>query len=260
MTQVAINAARGGSGNSYSLAKSEEKAFWVMIILHKERLELEMPILPVTRIALPQADQISHRIELLPATSFMIITSKCVKINTEDILATGDENMPSIRQIINEVFDIGSLWKRQRSVQEYNWEKVRNVDFQHIYREKNELLKLMLRCVCVACPDLDLHYASTHYERTLMQQIAELDHAISDQSLELLPDYHQRVQVLKDRSFVDLAGVVLLKGRVACEINTADELLLTELILDNFFGDYEPVFIFYIGGDSGAAFMLCISR
>jgi antiviral helicase SKI2 len=28
--------------------------------------------------------------------------------------------------------------------------------------------------------------------------------------------------------------------RVACEINTADELILTELILENFFNDFEP--------------------
>ena len=31
-----------------------------------------------------------------------------------------------------------------------------------------------------------------------------------------------------------------IKGRVACEINTADELILTELILENVFADYEP--------------------
>lgn len=42
--------------------------------------------------------------------------------------------------------------------------------------------------------------------------------AISDQNLELIPDYEQRVDVLKDLNFIDQNSTVLLKGRVACEV------------------------------------------
>jgi superfamily II RNA helicase len=42
--------------------------------------------------------------------------------------------------------------------------------------------------------------------------------ALSDQNLELLPDYEQRVAVLKELHFVDDSSTVLLKGRVACEV------------------------------------------
>lgn len=63
---------------------------------------------------------------------------------------------------------------------------------------------------------------------------------ISDQNLELLPDYRQRIEVLRQLNYIDDQGTVQLKGRVACEINSADELLLTELVLDNVFADYEP--------------------
>ena len=41
---------------------------------------------------------------------------------------------------------------------------------------------------------------------------------ISDQNLELIPDYEQRVNVLKDLKFIDQNSTVLLKGRVACEV------------------------------------------
>lgn len=64
--------------------------------------------------------------------------------------------------------------------------------------------------------------------------------ALSDQNLELLPDYESRVQVLKELQFIDENSTVLLKGRVACEINSAHELILTELILDNVLADYTP--------------------
>lgn len=41
---------------------------------------------------------------------------------------------------------------------------------------------------------------------------------MSDQNLELLPDYEQRIDVLKELGFIDENGNVELKGRVACEV------------------------------------------
>lgn len=67
-----------------------------------------------------------------------------------------------------------------------------------------------------------------------------LNMTLSDQNLELLPDYHQRIEVLRRLNYIDENGTVQLKGRVACEINSADEILLTELVLDNVFADFEP--------------------
>lgn len=64
--------------------------------------------------------------------------------------------------------------------------------------------------------------------------------AISEQNLDLLPDYEQRIAVLQDLQFIDEKSTVLLKGRVACEINTGHELILTELVLENFLAGYEP--------------------
>lgn len=65
--------------------------------------------------------------------------------------------------------------------------------------------------------------------------------SLSNENLELLPDYHQRVQVLKTLRFIDPNNEsVLLKGRVACEINSVNELVLTELILNNVLAAYTP--------------------
>jgi len=41
---------------------------------------------------------------------------------------------------------------------------------------------------------------------------------VSGQNLELLPDYHQRVEVLKQLNFIDSTEQIQLKGRVACEV------------------------------------------
>ena len=44
-------------------------------------------------------------------------------------------------------------------------------------------------------------------------------------------------RVLRRLGYIDEGDVVQSKGRVACEINSADELLLTELIYDGVFLD-----------------------
>ena len=90
----------------------------------------------------------------------------------------------------------------------------------------------------------------------MQANIANLKLSISNQNLELIPDYEQRIEVLKELKFIDENSTVLLKGRVACEvriipsvlhgllnsskINSVNELILTELILDNTLAPYDP--------------------
>jgi antiviral helicase SKI2 len=58
------------------------------------------------------------------------------------------------------------------------------------------------------------------HERKLIElDLQQLKLALSDQNLELLPDYEQRVDVLKSLQFIDDNATVLLKGRVACEVS-----------------------------------------
>ena len=59
----------------------------------------------------------------------------------------------------------------------------------------------------------------------LQANIAYLKLAISDQNLELIPDYEQRIGVLKALKFVDENSTIQLKGRVACEVCSLSNLL-----------------------------------
>lgn len=59
-----------------------------------------------------------------------------------------------------------------------------------------------------------------HEEMVLREQIAQLKQEMSEENLELIPNYEQRVEVLKELKFVDPVNVtVSLKGRVACEVS-----------------------------------------
>lgn len=57
-----------------------------------------------------------------------------------------------------------------------------------------------------------------HDEWLIKENIAQLRQLMSDQNLQLLPDYEQRIQVLKDLGFIDEYSRVELKGKVACEV------------------------------------------
>jgi antiviral helicase SKI2 len=67
-----------------------------------------------------------------------------------------------------------------------------------------------------------LQYQAVHGYRILEDKVASLKQAISEQNLELLPDYEQRISVLKDLQYIDENSTVLLKGRVACEVCFCD--------------------------------------
>ncbi|KAI8325235.1 antiviral helicase [Martensiomyces pterosporus] len=123
---------------------------------------------------------------------------------------------------------------------EYPWQKIRELEFQEMVFERARLIDSAGGFQCRACPDLAEHFLATHRRAELQSELDELTVQLSDQNLDLLPDYRLRLDVLKDLGYVDEMGNVQLKGRVACEMNTADELVLTELILDNTLAMYEP--------------------
>jgi ATP-dependent RNA helicase DOB1 len=70
----------------------------------------------------------------------------------------------------------------------------------------------------------------------LMERVRLLrDEARSFQSIAMKDDLKKMKRVLKKLGHVDADGVIQTKGRTACEINTADELIVTELIFTGVF-------------------------
>lgn len=63
-----------------------------------------------------------------------------------------------------------------------------------------------------------MKFAMRHDEWIIKEEITQLRQLMSDQNLQLLPDYEQRIQVLKDLEFIDESSRVQLKGKVACEV------------------------------------------
>ncbi|MCJ1310801.1 hypothetical protein MMC25_004468 [Agyrium rufum] len=124
---------------------------------------------------------------------------------------------------------------------QFDWlGRTKEVTVRDVLNKRALLNKAISQAQCVKCPDFLKHFAQAHDEWLIKENILQLRQLMSDQNLQLLPDYEQRIHVLRDLGFVDESSRVQLKGKVACEIHSADELVLTELILENALSDYEP--------------------
>ncbi|VDK33765.1 unnamed protein product [Taenia asiatica] len=79
----------------------------------------------------------------------------------------------------------------------------------------------------------------THKKRIAkyLELRAAHDELNQKESLLQLDELHSRKRVLRRLGFCTEDDVIHLKGRIACELSSGDELMLTELLLDGFFSD-----------------------
>ncbi|TID29952.1 hypothetical protein CANINC_001463 [Pichia inconspicua] len=83
------------------------------------------------------------------------------------------------------------------------------------------------------------NYLKVSYKMNLLDRVTSLKESLSDENLELLPEYNKRLEVLKELNYVNSEQLTInLKGRVACEINSGFELIITELVFENFLGGF----------------------
>ncbi|PWN49830.1 putative SKI2-antiviral protein and putative helicase [Violaceomyces palustris] len=176
----------------------------------------------------------------VPISSIMLVTDKIIKIDVPLILA---HRISAMSRAAQELVDsLQEFLSKGPKVPEADWSKIKRLDFQEALRTRNEKSSRLNQIESPRDdPDFQREYSITHSRKRLQQEADHLRLKLSDQNLELLPDYEQRIEVLKALRFIDpINESVLLKGRVACEINSANELILTELILDNTLVNYKP--------------------
>lgn len=90
-------------------------------------------------------------------------------------------------------------------------------------------------------PRLPVLYTLYSNKRKSQERIRALKKRIqSTQDALQLEELKCRKRVLRRLGFTTSADIVDVKGRVACEISSGDELLLTELIFDGVFNTLEP--------------------
>ncbi|KAL6704332.1 Antiviral helicase ski2 [Coniothyrium glycines] len=123
---------------------------------------------------------------------------------------------------------------------EYDYSRIKSLKFRELEDARKKEGQNAVQKQCLECPNFLKHFSMEHDQWLIKENILALRQLMSDQNLQLLPDYEQRIHVLRDLGFIDEGSRVELKGKVACEIHSADELVLTELVLENVLAEYTP--------------------
>ncbi|KAK2461501.1 hypothetical protein APHAL10511_005964 [Amanita phalloides] len=220
------------------------RSYFVLALVHPDTKSgnndvdpQQIPPLWPPLIADLQVEDGTYELKTIPVTSICLVTDRMIKIDADRIIGRRISEMTECIAILNGLVE---EWKSRSSLLEIDWSRMRALDFQDVLQSRNDLAQRIMNRVCLQCPKFEAHYLIVHREKVLRARIAELKMRISDQNLELIPDYEQRIEVLKALKFIDENSTVLLKGRVACEINSVNELVLTELILENTLARYSP--------------------
>ncbi|XP_055328735.1 exosome RNA helicase MTR4-like [Paramacrobiotus metropolitanus] len=79
---------------------------------------------------------------------------------------------------------------------------------------------------------------------SLEKDISRMEKEVKDTTkVGLHDELKSRIRVLKKLGYCNADGICSLKGRAACEISCADELLLTEMLFAGHFNDLEPAYV-----------------
>ncbi len=117
--------------------------------------------------------------------------------------------------------------------------KIRDENFTTMMQRADALSKrLAAHKLATEFPQEDRIRLVQAYEKQMdLKERARLlkDEARSFQTMAMKDDLKKMKRVLKKLGHVDANGVIQTKGRTACEINTADELVVTELIFTGVF-------------------------
>ncbi|KAK5084055.1 Antiviral helicase ski2 [Exophiala xenobiotica] len=182
-----------------------------------------------------EASQVKASVVNVGIDDLEIVTETLVKVSQTILRTAAEQTKFAERDFVEKYAD----WTSS-SYEEQDWSKVQEMRTRELLNERAEVASICQTVKCLECPNFLKHFAQQHDEWLVKENIQSLKLLMSDQNLALLPDYNQRVEVLRDLGFVDEESRVELKGKVACEIHSADELVLSECIFENVFAEYEP--------------------
>ncbi|KAK8598558.1 hypothetical protein V6N13_094525 [Hibiscus sabdariffa] len=118
--------------------------------------------------------------------------------------------------------------------------KLKDVDLVETYYKWTHLLQKMSENKCHECIKLEEHIVLAREIKKHKEEVNALEFELSNEALQQMPEFQGRIDVLKRIGCIDEDLVVQIKGRVACEMNSGEELICTECLFENQLDDLEP--------------------
>lgn len=191
-----------------------------------------------------------HTVAKLQPEDVAAITTKVLRVNAEKILEDfskkqqpkfkKDPPIAAVTTAVQELLRLAQAYPAgPPTLDPVNDLKLKDVSVVEGGLRARKLEELIRGAQCVHSPRFPAQYLKLRERVQIQKEMERLRFLLSDQSLLLLPEYHQRVEVLRTLGYVDEAGTVKLAGRVACAMSS-HELLLTELLFDNALSALQP--------------------
>ncbi|WPG98958.1 Hypothetical protein R9X50_00176000 [Acrodontium crateriforme] len=226
-------------------SRSSAPSVQVLEVLYRNQRKRQdadfLPYLPRFRrrfVPLPSTEgDMQLRLNMIPLDNIEALTGTHLQIDVNGVLKKDKEVWSRVK---NDLLLACSSWTSS-TWNELNYDKyLKEMTIRGLLDERNAAATVAQERECIHCPNFAKHFAMEHDQWVIKDKIDSIRQLMSNQNLQLLPDYEQRIHVLTDLGFIDAHSRVELKGKVACEIHSADELVLTELVLENVLADYEP--------------------
>nr|KAF6463100.1 Ski2 like RNA helicase [Molossus molossus] len=191
-----------------------------------------------------------HTVAKLQPGHMAAITTKVLRVNAEKILEDfskrqqlkfkKDPPIAAVTTAVQELLRLAQAYPAgPPTLDPVNDLQLKDVSVVEGGLRARKLEELIRGAQCVHSPRFHAQYLKLRERIQVQKEMERLRFLLSDQSLLLLPEYHQRVEVLRTLGYVDEAGTVKLAGRVACAMSS-HELLLTELMFDNALSALRP--------------------
>ncbi|BFZ54009.1 Antiviral helicase ski2 [Savitreella phatthalungensis] len=188
---------------------------------------------PLRRFIQLPLEQTSAEVEVIAAMEIDFVTNCVLTVDPVAVRRRVKADWDALRGCLAQL-------SQDSTLQEVEWiRQTRDIEVRDLLHRRSEIAAQLAELDPTRIEGYAEQYVQCHERHLLHQQMLELKHAMSNQNLELLPDYEQRCAVLRDLGFLSQRNRVSLKGRVACEIEGEYELVLTELMLDNALTDFD---------------------
>ncbi|XP_025811051.1 DExH-box ATP-dependent RNA helicase DExH11 isoform X3 [Panicum hallii] len=196
----------------------------------------------VIKISLPykgDASGMGFEVRAIEKKEIMSICTSKIKIDQVKLLEDGSKAayFKTVQLLIKEQPEGTKYPPALDAIKDLNLKSMSLVESYHAY---HRLLQKMSENKCHGCIKLKEHISLMREQKVYKDQLNELKFQMSDEALQQMPEFQGRIDLLKVINYIDSDLVVQLKGRVACEMNSGEELISTECLFENQLDDLEP--------------------
>ncbi|KAJ9172455.1 hypothetical protein P3X46_015691 [Hevea brasiliensis] len=182
---------------------------------------------------------VGYEVRAMDSKEFLCICKSKIKINPAGLLE--DISNTAFSKTVQELLELKSEGKKYPPALDPREDlKMKDMNLVEAYNKWTRLLQKMSMNKCHGCIKLEEHITLAREIKKHKDEIDKLKYQMSDEALQQMPDFQGRIDVLKEIGCIDADLVVQIKGRVACEMNSGEELICTECLFENQLDDLEP--------------------